>query len=203
MSSVSANDSGHDIAATISRAFFHDPLFAYFFPNAQNREYRARLTFRFLVDHCRARQGVIHTVGAPLAGASVWLPSTQLHRSNADLIRFGALKMLFQQGPAAIWRQLQAGEQMQQIHPRLMAQPHLYLLLLGGEPTEQGKGLSRNLLQPMLDRLDRENMPCYLDTHNPNNISLYQRFGFQVAHEGLLPDTQVYHWAMVRSPVRS
>jgi ribosomal protein S18 acetylase RimI-like enzyme len=74
----------------------------------------------------------------------------------------------------------------------------MYLLLLGIDPSQQGRGLSTPLLQPSLDLFDQQGLPCYLDTHNPNNVSLYQRFGFEVVHEGDIPGTSVQHWAMLR-----
>ena len=49
-----------------------------------------------------------------------------------------------------------------------------------------------------LTGVSREGLPCYLDTHNPNNVSLYQRFGFEVVHEDEIPGTSVRHWAMLR-----
>jgi len=52
--------------------------------------------------------------------------------------------------------------------------------------------------RPSLDRLDEQGLPGYLDTQNPNNVSLYQRFGFEVVHEDEIPGTSVRHWAMLR-----
>ena len=187
----------NDIAHMFSRAFFHDPLFVYFFPNPSQREARAYYTFRFLVAHA-SQNGQVHSAQQPQDGAAVWLPSSALRHSVADMLRFGAVRAMLKQGLGAMKRQMQAGEAMQAVHHRVISSSHVYLLLLGIDPSQQGRGLSTPLLQPSLDRLDEQGLPCYLDTHNPNNVSLYQRFGFEVVHEDEIPGTSVRHWAMLR-----
>ena len=81
----------NDIAHMFSRAFFHDPLFVYFFPNPSQREARAYYTFRFLVAHA-SQNGQVHTAQQPQDGAAVWLPSSALRHSVADMLRFGAVR---------------------------------------------------------------------------------------------------------------
>ncbi|WP_421710924.1 GNAT family N-acetyltransferase [Alcanivorax sp.] len=184
------------IARVLSLAFYRDPLFCYFFPDDSRRLAQSRHTFLFLARHAQHR-GEICTPPGSVDGAALWLPSDALHRSVMDMLRFGALPML-RQGPAAVKRQLDAGDAMQKVHDGLMSKPHAYLLLLGIDPQHQGRGLATRLLEPTLERLDREGLPAYLDTHNPDNVSLYRRFGFEVVHEAPMPGTKVRHWAMVR-----
>jgi ribosomal protein S18 acetylase RimI-like enzyme len=193
----------NDLAHVFSRAFFHDPLFEYFFADPSQRQALAFFTFRFLVAHAR-HNGQVDTTPQPvddhnsLNGAAVWLPSSAIEHSVIDMLRFGAVRALFKQGPGAIKRQMVAADAMQAVHHRVLTTPHMYLLLLGIDPSQQGRGLSTPLLQPSLDLFDQQGLPCYLDTHNPNNVSLYQRFGFEVVHEGDIPGTSVQHWAMLR-----
>lgn len=53
-------------------------------------------------------------------------------------------------------------------------------------------------LRPVFDYLDRQGLPCYLDTHNPANLPFYEHYGFKVVEEGRLPGTDRPHWAMLR-----
>ena len=192
-----------DLAHLFSRAFFHDPLFEFFFADPSEREAKAFFTFRFLVAHASHRGQILTSPQSleatdNLNGAAVWLPSSAMQHSVLDMLRFGAVRALFRQGPGAIKRQMVAADAMQAVHHQAITGPHMYLLLLGIDPSQQGRGLSTPLLQPSLDRLDEQGLPCYLDTHNPNNVSLYQRFGFEVVHEDEIPGTSVRHWAMLR-----
>lgn len=67
-------------------------------------------------------------------------------------------------------------EQMSAFHP---VEPHWYLPLIGVDPASQGKGLGGALMRHALDRCDRDGLPAYLESSNPRNITLYQRFGFE------------------------
>jgi ribosomal protein S18 acetylase RimI-like enzyme len=67
-------------------------------------------------------------------------------------------------------------EQMAHFHP---GEPHWYLPLIGVDPGVQSRGLGSALLRHVLARCDRERVPAYLESTNPRNSSLYERFGFQ------------------------
>jgi RimJ/RimL family protein N-acetyltransferase len=52
----------------------------------------------------------------------------------------------------------------------------------------------------MLNRLDTNKIPCYLNTQNEKNIGLYEHFGFRVIDQLTLPGTDILHTAMQRNP---
>jgi len=64
---------------------------------------------------------------------------------------------------------------MQEHHP---SEPLWYLGAIATIPSSQGKGLGGALLDQSLAVVDRANLPAYLESSNPRNISLYQRHGF-------------------------
>ena len=66
--------------------------------------------------------------------------------------------------------------EMEACHPR---DPHWYLPTIGIEPDCHNKGLGSALLSASLGRCDQEHMPAYLESSNPANTALYQRFGFE------------------------
>ena len=57
------------------------------------------------------------------------------------------------------------------------------------------------MLQPMLARADDEQMPVYLETHNLQNVALYERRRFSVVGEGCVPGSRVPVFAMLRRPI--
>lgn len=61
---------------------------------------------------------------------------------------------------------------------RHLREPHVYLPYIGVTPAAQGRGLGTTLLQPVLDRCDREGLPAYLEASNPRSARLYERLGF-------------------------
>jgi GNAT superfamily N-acetyltransferase len=65
--------------------------------------------------------------------------------------------------------------------------PHYYLFILGVEPRWQDKGIGTLLMQPILERCDRERMPAYFEATAPRNQDLYLRNGFEMVEELQLP----------------
>jgi hypothetical protein len=54
------------------------------------------------------------------------------------------------------------------------------------------------LLRPVLERIDRERVPCYLETNVAKDVAIYERFGFEVVSEDRMPGTEVISFAMLR-----
>ena len=75
---------------------------------------------------------------------------------------------------------LKTFEKMGQSHPR---EPHWYLPLIGVDPRAQGNGVGSALMRHALARVDDGKGLAYLETGNPRNIPLYERFGFEVIGE--------------------
>jgi hypothetical protein len=55
----------------------------------------------------------------------------------------------------------------------------------------------------MLDRIDREHMPAFLETNTAKNVAIYRRFAFEVISEDKLPGTEVTSFAMLRKAQRA
>jgi ribosomal protein S18 acetylase RimI-like enzyme len=78
-------------------------------------------------------------------------------------------------------------EAMDAAHPRF---PHWYLPWFGVDATAQGRGLGSQLMNKCLEIVDASQLPAYLETPNPRNISFYERHGFEVmsdVHAGDCP----------------
>jgi GNAT superfamily N-acetyltransferase len=58
-----------------------------------------------------------------------------------------------------------------------------HLQLLGTLPTHQGQGIGSQLIKTGLQRADELNLPCYLESSNPQNVPFYKRHGFAVVEE--------------------
>lgn len=69
------------------------------------------------------------------------------------------------------------------LHPD---EPHWYLDLVGTHPEHQGKGMGAALLRPVLDRCDKEGLPVWTYSSNPENLAFYHRLGFEVLDEVVL-----------------
>jgi GNAT superfamily N-acetyltransferase len=66
-------------------------------------------------------------------------------------------------------------ERFDAAHPR--HEPHYYLSLLGTHPAHTGRGLGMGLAR-ILQHIDEEGLPAYLESSNPANNHRYERHGF-------------------------
>jgi GNAT superfamily N-acetyltransferase len=100
------------------------------------------------------------------------------------------------------WRRLRlvadALDTLERHRHRHVPSPHFYLSALGVDPHRQGEGTGTALMQPILDRCDREGLPAYLETAVARNVLLYERLGFAVVEELDLPRSDVHGWLMRR-----
>ncbi|HZR44711.1 MAG TPA: GNAT family N-acetyltransferase [Ktedonobacteraceae bacterium] len=182
--------------AMISRAFHKDPLSIYVYPEGAERISRLPLLFSIPLRYC-SRYGEITTT-PEITGAACWLPpgSTTMHMGQ--MLLTGALTSIFKMGSPGLKRLAIVDDYTRNMHQRCITEPHWYLMVLGVDPKRQGQGIGSKLLSAGIERADASGLPCYLETMNPDNVPLYQKFGFAVANEGDIPDSNVHVWGMVR-----
>jgi ribosomal protein S18 acetylase RimI-like enzyme len=75
-------------------------------------------------------------------------------------------------------------------HPH---EPHWYLPFIGVDPAAQGRGLGSALMEAALIDVDASGLPAYLESTNPRNVPLYERFGFRVVGEIQVGSSPVMH----------
>ena len=78
--------------------------------------------------------------------------------------------------------------------------PYIHLGPFAVDPEKQGQGFASKLIRPMLAHLDENKMHSYLEAQSESNVSLYEHYGFEVLAEGVVPDTDIPHWDMMRPP---
>ena len=71
--------------------------------------------------------------------------------------------------------------------------------MIGSDPSVRGKGYGQALMQSRLDRVDAEHAPAYLESSKSENVPYYERFGFEVTGELVVPGGPTL-WAMWRKP---
>lgn len=114
--------------------------------------------------------GAAHLVDGGM-GAAMWLPPG----IDPDAERLTAL-MDAHAPKDRVDEMMQIFEQMDRYHP---SEPCWYLPLIGVDPAHQGRGCGSALMRHALAQCDRDNVPAYLESSNPRNISLYLRHGFE------------------------
>lgn len=174
-------------AGTLARAFYDYPLFSYVFPDASERRSGLPLLLQSAV-HYGVLNGEVYATSRNLEGVAVWMPPDHTSRSSpAPEVSKDALDRM-----AHFWSQVHA------VSKRHVPSVHWFLMIIGVVPELQGRGCASVLLAPMLARIGRQHMPCYLDTEVEKNVAIYNRYGFRVVDDSIVVGTGVRSWGMLR-----
>lgn len=78
---------------------------------------------------------------------------------------------------------------------------YYYIDLVAINPALKGSGAFRKLITPILNRAKSENIPVLLDTHDKDNVPIYQHFGFEIVRQYVSKrDHEIIQYAMVKWP---
>ena len=177
------------LADMLARSFHDDPVSVWEHPDPARRPRRIARFFAgrlaTLVPH-----ELTWTTAERDAGA-LWAPPDGWAVPPGELLRgFGALTP--RRAPLVMW----GLGGVERAHPR---ETHFYLAVLGVDPPSQGQGLGSRLIAPGLALCDREGVPAYLETAKARNVGFYERHGFRVTREMVLPRGPRV-WLMWRDP---
>jgi GNAT superfamily N-acetyltransferase len=167
-------------AAAIAAGHAEYPAFRHLFPDPRRRAKVLRVFFEATVRDAIPYGSVLAvTEGERVDATAVWLPPGQFPwtpwrkvRATPSFVRIMAA------APGAFPRFMRYGANMEAAH---RDEPHWYLVVLSVRPERQRQGLGSRLVEPILDRADRDGVTCRLETSDPANVAFYQRFGFEVA----------------------
>ena len=186
-----------ELSRTLARAFYDDPVMIWLLPDEKARtEQLCRLFTTMTRHHHLGRGGVQVAYGGPGVGAAaLWDPPNQWQETRrAQLAMTPTFIRVF--GLRSM-RGRAVQELMKGVHPE---EPHWYLAVIGSDPTVRGRGFGQVLMRSRLDRCDAEYCPAYLESTKVENVTYYERFGFTVTREIVLPDGGPTMWAMWRAP---
>lgn len=172
MPSVVQAQSGESdrVAAVMTTAFASDPVLRWVFPDPhQYVTYFPQLMRAFGVP--AFEHDSVHRA-SDFKAAALWLPPG----AHADDEALGAL-MGEALEPVRQEHVFSLLGQMGEFHPEA---EHWYLPAIGVDPRCQGMGYGSALLAHALEICDRDHHVAYLESSNPRNIPLYQRFGFEI-----------------------
>jgi len=184
--------------AVLGRAFFDYNLIVYAAPNDKRRAPATTLLYGAMLWDCLVRGEVYAT--ADHSGVAAWLsPGTGLP-SFLQQSRAGMLWLPWMFGLRGFMRLLAYDEVARRLHHQYAPEPHWYLAIVAVDPDRQGRGIGSRLMAPMLAQADTQRMSCWLDTHQEQNVRLYERHGFEVAERVTIPGHPIPVYGMLRRP---
>lgn len=106
------------------------------------------------------------------AAAALWLPPGVTSDREPMMEVLGELV-----DPEKLPTLGEVGEKIAAHHPQ---EPHWYLSMIGVDPARQGRGYGSAILKETVRRCDEDGVIAYLESSNPKNVPLYERYGFEV-----------------------
>jgi ribosomal protein S18 acetylase RimI-like enzyme len=183
------------LAAVLGRAFEDDPVMEWMWPDPAARRHGLPRMFAAFTRHHHLDGGGVELAhdGARAVGAALWDPPGRWRQSGWTQARMMPSILRVFGRRAGVGRQV--GETMEAAHPE---EPHWYLSTIGTDPDARGAGHGQVLMRSRLERCDIEHAPAYLESSKEENVPYYQRFGFEVTGEIVIPNGGPTLWAMWR-----
>ena len=183
-------------AKTLTHAFMDDPLQTYVFPDLEERSKGSIPHFSAILQYGNLF-GDVYTTPA-FEGAAVWLRpgETIVTPEKAEKGGLAELPQTIGEGPFT--RFIGVLDYADQFHKQDMTEPHWYTMVVGVDPSCQGKGVGSALLTPILHEARGSNIPVYLETAQPKNIKFYQHLGFNLIREVIEPHSGIQIWTFIK-----
>ncbi|MCH8497314.1 MAG: GNAT family N-acetyltransferase [Marinobacter sp.] len=183
------------ISETLASAFADDPVMNWFQPDPT----LVPVYFADVFKKQYLRKGYAWSAAEGQA-AALWLPpGIEAHDPSLPYTARWAVQALKRKGPTFIW---QAWHQKQAFSDKRPLDDW-YLHAIGVHARAQGQGYGAKLLGETLAWID-DHQPAgaWLENSNPQNLGLYQRFGFKVLDTHDLSPEGPRLWLMRREPGR-
>ncbi|MFJ5832214.1 GNAT family N-acetyltransferase [Streptomyces sp. NPDC093089] len=179
------------VGRTLASAFGDDPMMRWFFPDAATRETDLGRYFTTLFTRQYGLHGVCERTGS---AAAFWVSPEGADKAVPDAETIQELVAILGDR-APVFR-----EAVTAAAEHGPTEPHWYLAVIGADPAARGRGHGSALLRSGLAKADAAGMPVYLESSKPDNLPVYEHFGFTVVGEFALPGGGPTLWAMKRDP---
>ncbi len=184
-----------EAADAIAAGFLDNEIWEWILPGGWRRLRMLRRHYRMMI-----RRVYIPRGGAWMTGdggaAALWFPPGTYALSAREWLT--QARSLLPLGATGLRRAARMDALAASHHPR---EPHWYLNTIAVRPELQRRGHGSALMAPVLERIDAEGLPAYLETQRESNVPYYRRFGFEPREPISLPDSPPA-WPMWR-PARA
>lgn len=193
-SEVLVKRAGADKAALVGEilgeAFGEDPLMRWLSPDSEYPRWCWPRAVPFLLPYDEVY------VASNGQGAAMWLPPGIKLSIRPSLAMLWSAWRRF--GIGSILRFSRYISRVEEHHPK---DDHYYLFAIGVRSASRGQGIGSALLEHVLEECDRRTVGAYLETSRSRSVAFYQRHGFAVRGEIVLPQNGPQTWLMYRNPM--
>lgn len=180
----SVSPSTAQVGQTLARAFDKAPDYSWMLAGHADKTAALSWFFGTFVSRLAMQYGRLYVTrecdGAILTFAPGQAPST------LAVLRAGLLAFPRHFGWKSTWRALMLGTHMEKRRLQLAPMPHWYVVAVGVDPQQQGRGIGHDLVSHIIKRAEIDGVPCYLEAFEDELVAHYQRRGFVIQRQEIL-----------------
>ena len=183
-------------AANLAKnAYINEELAEYIFPDQSSRSQKLFEFFYFRLNIQRQ----FCSVTLPEILALIISEPPGQHNDNISILEIAyGFPMTVKIGIRSLSRLLKLQNYFISIRKNLISEPFWYFDFIAVDPNHRRCKLGKMLIENLLIQVDKNKAPVYLETQNPNYIKLYESFGFKIASQGKIPETNIPNFCMIR-----
>jgi ribosomal protein S18 acetylase RimI-like enzyme len=153
------------VANILAESFIDDPSFSFIFGDNHHKVGVLNAFFEMFVADAMQRGKIV--IAPDEQGACIWYPAeVEIFNEQFEEVVSKIINSLSEL----------AGKESGKSEP---TQRHCEVFFLALKPSARNQGIGENLIKPVLDYADTNQVDCYLVSSNGRNISFYERYGFQ------------------------
>ncbi len=190
------NEYYEEIVRILTTSFVDDIGFKFFThrDGKKHQEY-VELIIKFYLKCYGGHKGCVFCVlegGKPVSVCICELPDT---KSSSLVFLIEGLKLIIRTNLLVVIRALRF---LIKSYQNRVKEPHIFLEMIAVAPEARREGNSRPLIEKLfeLDAKHKNSVGICLETNKEKNVSLYEKFGFEVTYKGSVGNFPV--WYMFR-----
>jgi ribosomal protein S18 acetylase RimI-like enzyme len=183
-------------AAVLVDAFEHDPIWQVVLSDTTPTQKAGAFETPLL--YC-LKYGEVYATSENLEGIAAWVPGHLAAMTPWRMARSGAMRAALKLGWAVAKKMEPIFGPLDAERQEIMkGRSFIYLQIIGVAPALQGQGFGGKLLRALIEECERAGLPLYLETETESNVRMYERLGFAVVKQIVLPIIHLPMWEMVR-----
>ncbi|NVM16750.1 MAG: GNAT family N-acetyltransferase [Candidatus Lokiarchaeota archaeon] len=182
-------------------AFKDDPVTIFTYPDEGERKQKLQYGF-YMIYNYGIKYGLTYATSKNLEGITIWLPPNKTYPSTWTMMRHGGFYSMRKVGLKikALKITMTIFKYEDERHKELVPYEHWYFQNIAVKPEEQGKGYGGLLISTMIKNIESDGLPIYVESNTEKNVSIYQKYGFEILEHTIIPETDVPLWCMLRKP---
>lgn len=172
----------------LANSFFNYPTTNYLFPDISARtKFLAKFYYYLIHQTTSVGRVLVALDGDTVVGTASYV---KVAHSDQSLLQTVTSKLIFiplLMPFITTLRSLKISNYLSQKRHELASANDLYITFVAVDPKYQGRGISRNLINYILNDLEFKNCNYFLETHKIENVTLYKHLGFKVLLQETYP----------------